>query len=83
MMASAKDQGDYDAPYVEWQGEGAAHGQNIHYLHGALHLFDAGYQLQKYTWVNTGKALVDQANEALKEELISGVSWPKATARAS
>lgn len=64
-----KDQEDYDAPYVEWQGEGAAHGQNIHYLHGALHLFDAGYQLQKYTWVNTGKALVDQANEALKNNL--------------
>jgi len=56
-----KDQYDYEAPYVEWQGVGAAHGQNIHYLHGALHLFDAGYQLQKYTWVNTGKALVDQA----------------------
>jgi hypothetical protein len=63
-----KDQEDYDAPYVEWQGEGAAHGQNIHYLHGALHLFDAGHQLQKYTWVNTGKALVDQANEALKKD---------------
>lgn len=61
-----KDGDDYDAPYVEWQGEGAAHGQCIHYLHGALHLFDAGHQLQKYTWVNTGKALVDQANEALK-----------------
>ena len=64
-----KDEDDFDAPYVEWQGEGAAHGQNIHYLHGALHLFDAGYQLQKYTWVNTGKALVDQANEALKKDL--------------
>jgi len=64
-----KDQEDYDAPYVEWQGESAAHGQNIHYLHGALHLFDAGHQLQKYTWVNTGKALVDQANEALKKNM--------------
>ena len=64
-----KDQEDYDAAYVEWQGEGAAHSQNIHYLHGALHLFDAGYQLQKYTWVNTGKALVDQAKEALEENL--------------
>lgn len=64
-----KDQEDYDAPYVEWQGEGAAHGQNIHYLHGGLHLFDAGHQLQKYTWINTGKALVDQANEALKKDL--------------
>jgi len=64
-----KDRADYDAPYVEWQGEGAAHGQCVHYLHGALHLFDAGHQLQKYTWVNTGKALVDQANEALKQNL--------------
>jgi hypothetical protein len=64
-----KDQDDFDAPYVEWQGEGAAHGQNIHYLNGALHLFDVGYYLQKYTWVNTGKALVDQANEALKKDL--------------
>ncbi len=62
-----KDTEDFDASYVEWQGEGAAHGQCIHYLHGALHLFDAGYQLQKYTWVNTGVALVDQANEALKK----------------
>ena len=66
-----KDQDDYDAPYVEWHGESAAHGQNIHYLHGALHLFDAGYQLQKFTWVNTGKALVDQANEALKKDMFA------------
>lgn len=64
-----KDQDEDDAAYVEWQGEGAAHHQNIHYLHGALHLFDAGYQLQKYTWVNTGKALIDQANEALQQNL--------------
>jgi hypothetical protein len=64
-----KDGDDLNAPYVEWQGEGAAHGQCIHYLHGALHLFDAGHQLQKYTWVNTGEALVDQANAALKRNL--------------
>lgn len=64
-----KDPDDYNAAYVEWQGEGAAHGQCVHYLHGALHLFDAGYHLQKYTWINTGKALVDQANEALKNNL--------------
>jgi Domain of unknown function (DUF4917) len=34
-----------------------------------MHLYDAGSQLQKYTWVNTGKALVDQANEALADDL--------------
>lgn len=62
-----KDAVNVDADYVEWQGEGASNAsQNIHYLHGALHLFDAGYQLQKYTWKNSGKALIDQANEALK-----------------
>ncbi len=64
-----KDVENFDADYVEWQGEGASNtSQNIHYLHGALHLFDAGHQLQKYTWKNTGKALVDQANEALKRD---------------
>lgn len=62
-----KDTDNIDAEYVEWQGEGASNkSQNVHYLHGALHLFDVGHQLQKYTWKNTGKALVDQANEALK-----------------
>lgn len=61
-----KDPDDLDADYVEWQGEGASNTQNIHYLHGALHLFDAGHQLQKYTWINTGRALVDQASDALK-----------------
>lgn len=60
-----KDDQDYDAPYVMWHGETKAHGQRVHYLHGALHLFDAGHQLQKYTWINTGVPLVDQAREAL------------------
>jgi len=64
-----KDGENYDAPYVEWQGEGAAvRDQNLFYLHGSLHLFDAGYQLQKYTWINTGMALVDQANDALERD---------------
>jgi hypothetical protein len=64
-----KDEDNLTASYVEWQGEGAAQGQCIHYLHGALHLFDAGHQLQKYTWVNTGVALIEQANDALKRNL--------------
>jgi hypothetical protein len=46
-------------------GESGAHAQRVHYLHGALHLFDAGAELQKYTWVNTGKPLLDQAREAM------------------
>jgi hypothetical protein len=64
-----KDEDDPTAAYVEWQGESAAHGQCVYYLHGALHLFDAGAQLQKYTWINTGLALIDQANDALARNL--------------
>ena len=64
-----KDLDDFDADYVMWHGESHANSQNVYYLHGAMHLYDAGLQLQKYTWVNTGKALVDQADEALAHDL--------------
>jgi len=56
---------DTEPEYVNWLGESGAHGQRVHYLHGALHLFDAGAELQKYTWVNTGKPLLEQAREAM------------------
>lgn len=58
---------DTEPEYVNWMGESGAHGQRVHYLHGALHLFDAGSELQKYTWVNTGKPLLEQAREAMGE----------------
>jgi hypothetical protein len=58
-----------DADYVIWHGETAANYQNVHYLHGAMHLYDAGAHLEKYTWINTGMPLVDQANEALTKDL--------------
>ena len=61
------DEDEPDADYVVWQGETAAHSANIHYLHGALHLFDAGSELQKYTWVRKGAPLVDQSREALAQ----------------
>lgn len=56
---------DTDSEYVNWMGESGARSQRVHYLHGALHLFDAGAELQKYTWVNTGKPLLEQAREAM------------------
>ncbi len=56
---------DTEPEYVNWMGESGAHWQRVHYLHGALHLFDAGAELQKYTWVNTGKPLLEQAQEAM------------------
>lgn len=55
---------DPDRPYVVWEVQNTD-GQNIHYLHGALHIFDAGHELQKYTWKNTQVALVDQIRAAL------------------
>lgn len=56
---------DYVAEeYVEWQNSG--HKQNIHYLHGALHLFYSGPSLQKYCWSRTGTRLLEQINSALE-----------------
>lgn len=52
--------------YVTWQGDSVAHGQNIHYLHGALHLYDNGPDVEKFIWVNKNIRLIDQATEALK-----------------
>lgn len=59
-----KPEDEADAPYVVWE-PGNSHQQNTWFLHGALHLFDTGTELQKYTWVNTGVALIDQIRDAL------------------
>jgi hypothetical protein len=37
---------DPDLPYVSWQQSQSA---TVHYLHGALHLFDNGDEITKYT----------------------------------
>lgn len=60
------DEDDPDAPYVTWQ---EAHSPSVYYLHGALHLFDAGYQLQKYTWSRTETPIIEQIREALDRDL--------------
>jgi hypothetical protein len=52
------------AEYVTWEVQNTKK-QNIFYLHGAIHIFDAGAELQKYTWANTQIALIDQIREAL------------------
>lgn len=54
-----------DADYVSWQ---AFNQPTVHYLHGALHLFDAGAELQKYTWSRTDVPIIDQIRHALDEE---------------
>ncbi len=55
---------DEPQDYVTWEVENS-YEQKIYYLHGALHLFDAGSELQKYTWLNTGIRLIDQVRAAL------------------
>jgi len=55
---------DDEAGYVVWDN-GSSHRQNIHYLHGALHIFDAGTELKKFTWAKTGIKLIDQIRESL------------------
>lgn len=55
---------DYDAAYVVWEPS-QSHEQNTWFLHGALHVFDAGTEIQKYTWANTGVRLIDQIRDAL------------------
>ena len=61
------DEDDFDADYVIWHGETASRKGNVHYLHGALHLFDAGSELQKFTWCRTEERLIEQARRAMSD----------------
>lgn len=56
------------AEYVTWQGTSSARNQTTFYLHGALHLFEDNADLKKFTWIDTGKPLVDQTREALNND---------------
>ncbi len=56
-----------DAEYVTW--EPGRYKQNIFFLHGALHIFDGGYEIQKYTWSRTGIRLMDQIRTAFDHGL--------------
>jgi hypothetical protein len=59
---------EHDADYVTWEPENT-HEQNVYYLHGALHIFDSGSEIQKYTWINTGIRLIEQVRSALEANL--------------
>lgn len=58
---------DFEADYVTWEPY-QSHEQNMWFLHGALHVFDAGNEVQKYTWINTGIRLIEQIRDALQRE---------------
>ncbi len=61
------DQG-IESSYVVWE-PGTSHEQNMWFLHGALHVFDSGTEIQKYTWVRTGIRLIEQTRAALSNDL--------------
>ena len=60
-----KPEDDFDAAYVTWEPK-HSHDQDMWFLHGALHVFDTGTEIQKYTWVNTGVRLIEQIRDALQ-----------------
>lgn len=53
--------------YVVWESS-QSHDQNMWFLHGALHIFDSGTEIQKYTWNRTGIRLIEQIREALSRD---------------
>lgn len=55
---------DPSQPYVSWQ---QMHSPSVHFLHGALHIFDAGTEIIKYTWSKTDVPIVDQIRDALDD----------------
>lgn len=56
---------DPDADYVVWEPYLDFGNQRIFFLHGGLHLYDAGSEISKITWSRTGIPLVDQIRSAL------------------
>lgn len=58
---------DPDADYVSWDPDNSK-GQTLRYLHGALHLYDTGPEMKKFTWVNSEVPLIEQVRTALKNE---------------
>jgi hypothetical protein len=58
----------FESDYVVWE-PGQSHGQNTWFLHGALHVFDSGTEVQKYTWNRTRVRLIEQTRDALSRDL--------------
>lgn len=56
-----------ESDYVVWES-GQSHEQNMWFLHGALHVFDSGTEVQKYTWRRTGVRLIEQVRNALEND---------------
>ncbi len=51
--------------WVEWDSNEIR--QKVHYLHGALHIYEDGPKIKKYTWCNTNLPLTAQIRQALEK----------------
>jgi len=58
---------DPEADYVSWDPD-SSKSQTVRYLHGALHLYDTGIEMKKFTWINSQIPLIEQVRDALKQE---------------
>jgi hypothetical protein len=58
---------DPGADYVSWDPDNSKC-QTVRYLHGALHLYDTGTEMKKFTWINTQIPLIEQIRSALSQE---------------
>lgn len=56
-----------DKTYLHWNIEEAS-GQNIYYMHGALHLLDNEFDIIKLEWEEWGSTLLEQISNGLQEE---------------
>lgn len=54
----------FESDYVVWEPS-QSHEQNMWFLHGALHIFDSGTEIRKFTWARTGIRLIEQTRDAL------------------
>ncbi len=59
---------DGQQEYVVWDGS-HSNTQSVFYLHGGLHIFDAGTEFQKLTYCNTEIPLMEQIRKALDKGL--------------
>ena len=58
----------YEEDYVKWS-LGNDSNATLFYLHGALHLYDAGHEVRKYTWSRTNVNLKEQILESLNKSM--------------
>lgn len=58
---------DPGADYVSWDPDNSKR-QTVRFLHGALHLYDTGSEMKKFTWVDSQIPLIEQVRAALQQE---------------